>query len=83
MSRKVFISFLGSTNYGECYYTKDSFISPKVRFIQEATLRYITQHEEWTENDAIYILLTRGAEEKNWNDNGHRDTDGKPIVKKD
>ncbi len=71
MGRKVFISFLGSTNYGECYYTKNGFISSNVRFIQEATLKYLTQQEEWTAEDVVYILLTQGAKEKNWKDKEH------------
>ena len=66
MSRKVFISFLGFSNYGECIYTKDNYKSSSVRFIQEATLDYLCQTENWTEKDAAYILLTKGAEEKNW-----------------
>ena len=71
MGRKVFISFLGATNYGECKYEKSGFVSTSVRYIQEATLKYLTQQEEWTDEDVIYILLTKGAEEKNWRDYGH------------
>lgn len=73
MPRKVFISFLGFSNYGECIYTKDNYKSSSVRFIQEATLDYLCQTENWTEKDAAYILLTKGAEEKNWVCDGHKD----------
>lgn len=73
MSRKVFISVLGFSNYSECIYTRDDFKSHSVRFIQEATLEYLCKYENWTEKDAAYILLTKGAEEKNWVNDGHKD----------
>lgn len=73
MGRKVFISILGYSNYGACYYIQHSkkFKSKKVRYIQEATLDYLTQIEKWEKTDVAYVLLTNGAEEKNWQDNGH------------
>ena len=71
MARKVFISFLGETNYGECDYQKDGIsYGGKLRFIQEATLNCLNATNEWTKDDIAYILLTKGAEEKNWLDNG-------------
>lgn len=71
MARKVFISFLGETNYGECDYQKDGIsYGGKLRFIQEATLNYLNATNEWAKDDIAYILLTKGAEEKNWLDNG-------------
>ena len=85
MSRKVFISFLGFSNYGTCHYTKidRDFKSEEVRFIQEATLRYLMSISDWQSTDCAYILLTSGAEQRNWVDNGHttRDTH-KPIQQK-
>lgn len=81
MGRKVFISVLGYSNYGECCYVKDGFKSSKVRFIQEATLNYLQTLEEWTENDVAYILLTNEARRANWLDNGHKDRiTGETIV---
>ena len=73
MGRKVFISVLGYTNYGECIYTKEGYKSRSVRFIQEATLEYLLQQSEWTATDVAYIMLTDGAENANWHDNGHKD----------
>lgn len=71
MARKVFISFLGETNYGKCDYQKDGIsYGGKLRFIQEATLNCLNATNEWTKDDIAYILLTKGAEEKNWSDNG-------------
>ena len=72
MARKVFISFLGFTNYKECRYYKDDFCSESVRYIQEATLDYLLGKEEWSNNDVAYILLTDGAKTNNWLDNGHK-----------
>lgn len=73
MSRKVFISFLGSSNYQECFYVRNEtgFKSSNVRYIQEATLEYLISTSEWTAKDVAYILLTKGAEKRNWADNGH------------
>ena len=81
MPRKVFISVLGFTNYGQCSYVKDNFKSDTVRFIQEATLDYLCQKEEWTANDIAYILLTREAEMANWLDDGMYDKQTKETVK--
>lgn len=80
MARKVFISFLGSSNYKTCVYYKDVFCSSNVRFIQEATLDYLQTLEPWTNNDVAYILLTEGAKSSNWLDNGHRDFETKKII---
>lgn len=80
MARKVFISVLGYSNYSECIYTKEKYKSPSVRFVQEATLDYLCKKEDWTENDVAYILLTKGAERKNWFDDGHQDYTTKEII---
>ena len=75
MSRKVFISFLGTTNYLECRYQKDEVISEPSRFVQEALVKMTCL--EWTENDCIFIFCTskdsignKGSKEFNWEDNG-------------
>lgn len=72
MARKVFISVLGYSNYGACHYidTENNFKSTKVRFVQEASLQYLCSQEEWQATDAAYILLTKGAHDKNWVDDG-------------
>lgn len=72
MPRKVFISFLGATNYIECDYQKDNISYGKTRFIQEATLTYLLNIEQWDNNDMAYILLTNGSEASNWVDNGQK-----------
>lgn len=80
MARKLFISFLGFSNYKECMYYKDDFCSSNIRFIQEATLDYLQQLGEWTEEDVAYILLTEGAKAKNWVDNGHRNPKTNEVI---
>ena len=75
MARKVFISFLGASNYGECIYVVGNpteFKSRPTRFIQTATLELL-HARDWSENDTALILLTKTAEKKNWIDNGHGD----------
>lgn len=80
MARKVFISFLGFSNYEACFYCKDDYKSPKVRYIQEATLEYLMQEEQWSEDDIAIILLTKGAEQRNWLDNGHKNRNTQEII---
>lgn len=83
MARKVFISFLGGSNYGACHYSIGEYVSNEVRYIQEATLDYLCKSSTWTNDDIAYILLTKGAESSNWQDNGHKNRDtGEPIIQK-
>lgn len=81
MACKVFVSFLGFSNYDEGIYYKDDFQAQSARFIQAATLEYLQTKETWTADDVAYILLTKGAEEKNWVDDGQVDRDTKQIIK--
>lgn len=76
MKRKVFISFLGFTDYWPCEYEKGDYKSASVRYVQEATLDYLNKLQPWTDDDVALILLTEGAEKANWNDNGHKDKNG-------
>lgn len=81
MPRKVFISFLGTSYYKHCEYTKDGQSWGRTRYIQEATFRYLSSREEWNAADRILILLTKQAEMMNWNDGGQIDKDTKePFV---
>lgn len=66
MSRKVFISVLGTTFYEESVYGKDDFKSSRTRFIQRATLEWLGA-KEWGEEDRVIIATTQEAKEKNWN----------------
>ena len=80
MARKVFVSFLGGTNYKYCEYKKNDISYGTCRFIQESTLNYLLSHEQWGNNDLILILLTKGAEEKNWVNGGQIDKNTKEIL---
>lgn len=80
MARKVFISVLGTSNYGECrYIVPNVFNSKPVRFIQEATLEYLQKQMEWGKDDVAYILLTKDAYQHNWIDNGQSDRNGNTL----
>ena len=75
MSRKVFISFLGTTNYVLCKYNIGGVYSKPVRFVQEALIEHLCK--DWTVEDRIFIFCTSkeltgedGAKESNWLDNG-------------
>lgn len=81
MSRKVFISFLGATNYGPCDYHMAGKSYGKERFIQVSSLRKLTQNHEWSSTDMAYILLTKDAESKNWEDEGQTDYKTKEKIK--
>jgi CRISPR-associated DxTHG motif protein len=74
MSRKVFISFLGTNNYVECNYFLESNSATKVesvKYIQEALIPLFCQ--DYTENDIFLFCLTDEARKKNWGDDGHTD----------
>jgi CRISPR-associated Csx2 family protein len=71
MARKVFISFLGTNNYLETYYSLNDFkTSHPVRFVQEALIDFLCK--DWEEDDAILIFCTNDAKKKNWVDNGQK-----------
>lgn len=67
MGRKVFISVLGATFYGESIYTYESedFRSSLTRYIQCATLEKI-HAKEWEPESAGFVLVTTTAKYANW-----------------
>ena len=72
MARKVFISFLGSNNYLETYYSLEDEKSKRpVRFIQEDLVKRLCN--EWTKDDRILIFCTDDSKTKNWLKDGHGD----------
>ena len=72
MARKVFISFLGSNNYLETYYSFEGKKSEQpVRFIQEDLVKRLCN--EWTKDDRILIFCTDDSKTKNWLNDGHGD----------
>lgn len=60
MSRKVFISFLGTGRYQECRYRINGETSEPVKFVQEALIKHFCQN--WTEEDRIFIFCTYNKE---------------------
>lgn len=66
MSRKVFISILGTGYYEEtCYFHQNEEPDGnKVRFVQETSIKKLCN--DWKETDCIYIFLTEKARETNW-----------------
>ncbi len=76
---KIYISFLGVTNYTKCnyYYPTKKNIVKEVRFIQEAVVQLLC--DDFGEDDKIIVFVTKAARDKNWYDNGHKTRDGKVV----
>jgi CRISPR-associated protein, TM1812 family len=60
-SRKVFLSFLGKTDYKECFYTFKKEKSKNVKFVQNAIVEIFENNF-----DKRYILCTKSAKEKHY-----------------
>ncbi len=73
--RKVFISFLGASNYSECQYVIEGHTSRHVRYVQEAMLDFYSR-QGWSGSDCAYILLTDVAKARNWENDGQKDKNG-------
>lgn len=67
MGRKVFISVLGASFYGESIYTyeDENFKSSLTRYIQCATLEKI-HAKEWDPESTGFVLVTKKALSSNW-----------------
>lgn len=70
MARRVFISFLGTSNYSKCKYNINGNISEPVRFVQEALVKHYCT--DWTAQDRVFIFCTSQAKEKNWDAAGDK-----------
>ena len=71
MSRKVFISILGTGPYSECTYSHNGEPVLTSRYIQLATLKYLTEKcaadkNAWTEDDAAIFFLTTKSNDDQW-----------------
>lgn len=66
MSRKVFLSILGTSFYESCTYVYGEFSSSETRFAQQATLEYI-RVKDWSKDDIAIFPLTKKAFSENWN----------------
>ena len=69
MARKVFVSFLGTSNYLPTRYELGGKKSPVVRFVQQALIEMLCA--DWTADDRILIFYTEESRRRNWLDNGH------------
>lgn len=61
MSRTILLSFLGTNNYVECYYTFNGQKGKLVEYIQEDLIE-----REKDNLDKVYIFTTQEAHVKNW-----------------
>jgi CRISPR-associated Csx2 family protein len=71
MSRKIFISFLGTSNYIPCNYYFENDKSKKVEnvnYIQEALLSILKS--DFSVNDSVFTLCTTKSFQMNYLDNG-------------
>ena len=65
MSRKVFISILGTGFYNKCKYVTSDFCSSETRYAQQSILELVGACK-WSKNDACYIFTTEKAYKENW-----------------
>lgn len=69
MGRKVFISVLGAGPYSECTYGINGKAILSTRYVQLATLKYLTENDsnrQWTEQDTAFIFLTDKSKADQW-----------------
>jgi CRISPR-associated DxTHG motif protein len=64
MSRKVFISILGTGDYTPCCYKLNETTSREVKFVQSALTDFVCA--DWTSNDKIFICATKEASNTHW-----------------
>jgi CRISPR-associated DxTHG motif protein len=62
MSRKVFISFLGTNKYTECVYKLSKQRSSVVKFVQSALAELFVKEK----GDKYFVFTTQGAIAENW-----------------
>lgn len=84
MPRKIFLSFLGTTDYVECnYYLEQdhSRSAKRVKYAPEAIAQLLCS--DFSSRDVMYFFLTDDAKTTNWENDGHlyRKT-GEPKVNK-
>jgi len=82
MARKVFLSFLGTTDYVECnYYLEDdhSRSADNVKYAPEAIAQL--NCSDFSSGDAMYFFLTEDAQKTNWEDDGHVDRTTQTLKK--
>lgn len=84
MSRKVFLSFVGLSEYITCNYYfngNEQDKSEPTRFIQEAIIKH--ECSDWNENDGFYFFATPAARASNWENGIFKSNDDFADIKKD
>jgi CRISPR-associated Csx2 family protein len=84
MSRKIFLSFLGTNDYVPCNYFHEGDETRKVnnvKYVQEAVIRLYCQ--DFTADSVYLFFLTDDARTKNWANNGHTDHKTKLPIQSD
>ena len=82
MSRKVFLSVLGTSFYRPCKYVQGDFKSDEISFIQQATIEMLNIPSEWDRTrDKIVIMLTERSFKYNWDKNIESREDNDKISK--
>jgi len=83
MSRKVFISFLGTNNYVPCNYYSEILPNQKienVQYVQEALIQLYCNN--FNESDKFFFFLTDDAFKQNWKNDGQFNNENKKYDKK-
>lgn len=76
--RRVFLSFLGTTDYKPVNYCSEKFGRiDNIRFVQEALVQW--HCSTWNDHDRIMILTTDESCVKNWKNDGHKDQGGNAL----
>lgn len=79
MSR-TFLSLLGTGDYLDCRYQLGEDPGEVVKYIQEYLIGQICHN--WTNEDLICIFATDQSKTANWEDDGHREKQGRIIKNK-
>lgn len=71
MPGKIFISFLGTSDYQEVAYVKEGHELVYTKYVQIATFKMCCG--DYRAEDRVFIFTTPSARNANWLDNGHMD----------
>lgn len=75
MSRKIFLSFLGTNDYVQCNYCIGDFKDENQKYIQVSLMKYLSA--DFSETDKCYVFLTEEARRKNWDFGNHTEAKDK------
>jgi len=80
MPRKLFLSFLGTSNYEPVsyYIERSAEQAPLEKYVQKTILNDLSAH--FGTDDQAYIFLTEKARTTNWENDGHYDYKAKETI---